>query len=61
MDWTVKDHECWKRLFQGLHVDYTGSYAFFISSIDVGLRPILSQCVGIYEIEPVVDSERICS
>ena len=37
MDWTVKDHECWEGLFQGLHVDYTGSYAFFTISIDVGV------------------------
>ena len=34
MDWTVKDYECWRDLFQDLHVDF---YPFFITWIDISV------------------------
>ena len=34
MDWEVKDYECWRDSFQGLHVDF---YPFFITWIDISV------------------------
>ena len=47
MDWTVKDYECWRDLWQGLHLDYTGSYAYFHHQHRRQcLRPILTIVLG---------------
>ena len=54
MDWTVKNSECWRGLYQDLHVH---SYAFVIIYLSV----YKAYCIGRYKIEPVMDSEFICS
>ena len=59
MDRTMDLIMDWTGLWQGLCLDYTGSYAYFHHQHRC--QCLYSQCVGRHEIEPLVDSECICS